>query len=333
MYDEYIDEIELEYTMFLAEQELFDNLIFLGSSVHHESVGLMIIEEDFKDSVNKYVEKIVTGIQKAWNTFKTKVIEAAVKPIIDNAKAKVDGYDGTVVVNFWHKYDMNKLDAVSMVDFDINLLESCQNKTEYYSKAFGSIFVDKEKSLKNNIIDQVVTTEEGDHTITNDEMSGMVDFCVRRFKEACTKLESDIDKMNKNVNKVRYTLKVTEPGEEGGEQSATSQSVEPTKESSLDILTGIYESCLLTEEENNDTKSVKVVDKGNAGGGNKGGNLKYVNWYLAGNTDVFSAKMKILRLRYLDCIKIFKAAFPMEKKKEEKNTVEVKKETKYQLKK
>ena len=148
MYDEYIDEIELEYTMFLAEQELFDNLIFLGSSVHHESVGLMIIEEDFKDSVNKYVEKIVTGIQKAWNTFKTKVIEAAVKPIIDNAKAKVDGYDGTVVVNFWHKYDMNKLDAVSMVDFDINLLESCQNKTEYYSKAFGSIFVDKEKSLK-----------------------------------------------------------------------------------------------------------------------------------------------------------------------------------------
>jgi len=332
MYDEYIDEIELEYTMFLAEQELFDNLIFLGSSVHHESVGLMIIEEDFKDSVNKYVEKIVVGIQKAWNTFKTKVIEAAVKPIIDNAKAKIDSYDGSAVVQYWHKYDMNKLDAVSMVDFDINVLKSCQNKTEYYSKAFGAIFVDKEKSLKNNIIDQVVTTEEGDHTITNDEMNSMVDFCIRRFKESSTKLESDIDKMNNNINKVRYSLKVTEPGEESGEQSQTSQSVEPASENSLDILEGIYESCLLTEEENNDTKSVKVVNKGNAVGGDKGGNIKYVNWYLSGNTDVFSAKMKILRLRYLDCIKIFKAAFPMEKKQnKEENTTEVK--GTYQLKK
>ena len=70
MFDEYIDEIELEYTVFLAEQELFDNLITLSSSVHHESVGLMLVQEDFKDTIIDYIDKITKGIQGAWDTFK-----------------------------------------------------------------------------------------------------------------------------------------------------------------------------------------------------------------------------------------------------------------------
>lgn len=334
----YYDEIELEYTMYLAEREMFENLIPLSSSICNEGVGLLLIQEDFKDTVNTYIEKIVMGIQKAWNAFKEKVMGAVVKPVLDAAQKRISNYDGSLVVQFWHTYDMNKFDALSMVDFDINLLKSCESKTDYYSKAFGTFFVDKEKSLKTNIIDLIITTENADHQVTIDEMNNMYDFCTRRFKEESTKLGNDIDNLNKNINNVKYALKVTEPGEE--EPSATAQSVEVTPENSMDMLVGLYESCqeVLTEAPkaapkvtNNDTKSVKVVDKGTATSDAKtNNNIKMLTWYLSGNTEVFSAKMKILRLRYLDCIKIFKAAFPLQKK-EEDNTTE-KKQT-YKMKK
>ena len=62
---DYFDEIQLEYNNFLAEQELFENLITLGSSVYHEEAGLMLVEEDFKNTINEYIDKIVTGIQDA----------------------------------------------------------------------------------------------------------------------------------------------------------------------------------------------------------------------------------------------------------------------------
>lgn len=336
MFDDYIDEIELEYTTFLAEQELFDNLIVLGSSVYHESAGLIMIQEDFKDTINKYIEKIVGGIQKAWNVFKNKVIGAAVKPVINNAGKKIESYDGSVVVEYWHSYNMNKLDALKMVDFDINVLKSCKNKSEYYSKVYSSFYVDQNKSLKENIIDQIVNTQQGQHTITQNEMSEMFDFCTRRFKEATTKMETDINTFNNSVNNVKYTLKVTEPSEQSAEVSATAQSVQPAAEST-NMLSSIYESYSILNEDENDSKSVKVVDKGTADQSKDktdSNNIKMITWYLSGNTDVFSAKMKILRLRYLDCIKIFKVAFPMEKKKkEEENAVEVKQTNKYQIKK
>jgi len=335
----YYDEIELEYTIYLAEQEMFDNLISLSTSVCNENVGLVLVQEDFKNTVNTYIEKIVMGIQKAWNAFKDKVIGAAVKPILNSAKEKLDNYDESVVVQFWHTIDMNKFDALSMKDFDIEFLKSCESKTDYYSKAFGEFFKDKEKSLKNNIIDTIINTDDKEHKVTRVEMDNLYEFCTRRFKEAVAKLETDINNLNKNINNIKYSLKVTEPGEESGESTATAQSTEPVKqENSMDILTNLYESYHIINEDgekNNDTKSTKIIDKGTEAGGGKGNNnVKMLTWYLSGNTDVFSAKMKILRLRYLDAIRIFKAAFPILKNKENNtNEVEIKQTNKYQIKK
>ena len=62
--NDYYSDIELEYNNFLAEQELYDNLISLGASVCNESCGLLLIQEDYKETVNKYIDKIATGIQK-----------------------------------------------------------------------------------------------------------------------------------------------------------------------------------------------------------------------------------------------------------------------------
>ena len=325
--DNYYDEIELEYTVFLAEQELFDNLLSLGASVHHESVGLMLIKEDYNSTVNKYIEKIVAGIQRAWNTFKDKVINAVVKPVLDNVNKKIDTYEGGLEVQYWHTYNMPKYDAIKMVDFDMELLNNAQNKTDYYSNAYPGVFTNKEKSLKENIIDQVINTEDT-HVVTQEDMANMLDFCTRGFKERSTKLEGDLKRLNTNINTMKVSINAsTVGGETQNTQTVTQQTV---VQNSADILSDLYESYsmnILNEAEDNNNKSTKVVNNGDSGNNEntpQKNNVKKMTWYLSGNTDVFSAKMKIMRQRYLDCIKIFRAAFPKEKEKKETNQVEVK---------
>lgn len=333
--DNYYDEIELEYNNFLAEQELFDNLISLGSSIYHESVGLMLIQEDYKDSVNKYIEKIVSGLQKAWENFKNKVIETPLKKVLDQIKDRIDTYDGTAEVQYWHTYNLPKFDNLKMVDFNLELLKSCENKTDYYTKAYPGYMVDKEKSLKENIINQIINTEDT-HIITNEEMTQMYDFCTRQFTAMTDKLKDDLKRLNTNINTLKTIINVSTSGAETtttvSQQTTVTPAANNESYSSAEILNAIYESVLYEAgpNDNNDTKSTTVVkdtdataDKEKAN--NQKNNIKYMNWYLAGNADVFSAKMKILRQRFLDAIRIFKALFPKEKKENaDKNQVEVK---------
>jgi hypothetical protein len=344
---DYFDEIQLEYNNFLAEQELFENLIALGSSVYHEEAGLMLVEEDFKNTINEYIDKIVTGIQDAWNTFKEKVIDAAVGGIIKNARNKLADYDGTTEVEYWHVYDFTKLDSINLPDFNLEALQDVDSKQEYYSKAFGSLISNKEKSLKQNIIDQVISTQDK-HVISVEEMEEMITFCETGFKTKTTKLEQDLKKMNANISKLRYSMKVTEPGEMETETVPQETNVTTAKSESVEMLSSLYESYSLVSgilhevettadknKENKDTKSTKVVDAGEEKAKNiEKNSIKRISWYLGGNTDIISAKMKILRQKYLDSIKIFKAVFPKEKeeekKKETKKTTQ-KKEQKTQI--
>lgn len=321
----YYDDIELEYNNFLAEQELFDNLLSLSCSIYHESVGLFLIQEDYKDTVNNYIEKIVAGIQKAWNNFKEKVINVTVKPILDSVNANIDSYDGALEVQYWHKYNLNKFDSLRMVDFNFELLSSSENKTDYYNKAYSGIMTDKNLSLKENIINLIIDTEDT-HTVTVDEMKEMYDFCTRGFKERVQKIETEIDALNKNINTMKTAINVSSVG---GEVQTVSNQTE-IQNNSADILSDLYESynVVLNEAEDNNSKSTKISnnnqEKDNTN--NQKNNVKKMTWYLSGNTDIFSAKLKILRQKYLDSIRIFKAVFPRENKKEE-DTVEVKQTT------
>ena len=53
-----LEEYELKYNLFLAEQELYTNMINIGGSCIYESVGLISIQESLKDTVINYLEKL-----------------------------------------------------------------------------------------------------------------------------------------------------------------------------------------------------------------------------------------------------------------------------------
>ena len=328
MFDEYIDEIELEYTVFLAEQELFDNLITLSSSVHHESVGLMLVQEDFKDTIIDYIDKITKGIQGAWDTFKKKVVQNPVKKILENIEKKTRDYDGNLEVQYWHKYNLTKFDTIKTVNYDDNLMQTCENKEDYFSKAFPGIFTNKDKSLKENIINQVIDTEDT-HTITIEDVDTMINFCEKGFSDRVKKMETDLKTINVNINTVKTKIGITKSGEETTSTVTNQTEVTPKAENSLDILSAIYESYIVEgpggPDENNNKSTAVVKNDNNENKESKAGQQKAVqriSWYLAGNTDVVSAKMKIMRQGYLDAIRIFKAIIP--KDEEEKKETEVK---------
>jgi hypothetical protein len=159
-------------------------------------------------------------------------------------------------------------------------------------------------------------------------VGGVYETCTRGFKERSTKLEGDLKRLNTNINTMKVSINAsTVGGETQNTQTVTQQTV---VQNSADILSDLYESYsmnILNEAEDNNNKSTKVVNNGDSGNNEntpQKNNVKKMTWYLSGNTDVFSAKMKIMRQRYLDCIKIFRAAFPKEKEKKETNQVEVK---------
>ena len=328
--NDYYSDIELEYNNFLAEQELYDNLISLGASVCNESSGLLLIQEDYKETVNKYIDKIATGIQGAWNNFKNKVVQFAAQPIIDRVKDKVESYkDGSVEVEYWHKYQMEKFDAIKLAPFNFEQLKQFDNKTDYLKSAYSNIYVDQNKSLKENIIDQIIDTDDK-HTVSSEDISNLFNFVTNGFKEKVTKLETDLKQFNGNVTTLKATANVTTSGEDN---TATVQQqtiatnkyqMKPASESAI-----IYESYnLLLEADDDNTKSQKATNTETSKGNNneEKSNIKRITWYLSGNTDIISAKMKILRQRYLDAINILKIAFP--KDKEEKKEDEGKQELK-----
>ena len=351
MINSYYDDIELNYNMFIAEQELYDNLISLGASVYNESAGLILIQEDYKNSINKYIDKIVTGIQNAWDTFKNKVVQFVTKPIVDRAKKKIGSYkENSVKAEYWHKYNMEKFDSIKLPEFNLEEMKKYQTKIEYYKAAFTAIFVDPNKSLKENIIDQVIDTEDV-HEVTSKDINDIFAFVTSGFKEKVTKLENNLKQFNANVNTLKMKVNVTTPGTEETKATTVQQqttttttnapsgSGEATKES-VDMLLGIYEAYNIFNEagpnDKDNTKTQKATNTETSKSDNKDetNNVKRIAWYLSGNTEIISAKMKILRQKYLDSVNILKIAFPVEKEEEnkEENKEEKKEGNKYKLK-
>ena len=129
---------------------------------------------------------------------------------------------------------------------------------------------------------------------------------------------------------LKSVANVTTSGEDNTTTTVQQQTQVTSQNAQADMLLSIYEFYnILNEAEDDNTKKQKAVNNDTSGGEDKTqrNNIKKITWYLSGNTDIISAKMKILRQRYLDAINILKIAFPKQKEEKKENEVEVKTNT------
>ena len=60
-----IEDYDISYNLFLAEQEMFTSLAQIEyNNICNESVNLVALQEGVKETVMNYLQKIMTQIQK-----------------------------------------------------------------------------------------------------------------------------------------------------------------------------------------------------------------------------------------------------------------------------
>lgn len=299
----YREEYELNYELFLAEQELYTNLIDYGFGIFTESVGLISITEAVKDTILTYINKVIKGIQNAWNKFKSIFNKKEDRDYLANLKEKIQkGPEPKFAVTNYPNYDIQKLNDIKLIPFNYEeMKDDLDNKSDFLKKYYPQVFRDEEKSFSQNI-ESYVTKIEDNHQISKDDLIDMVDYARDRKQDMDT-LEANLEIVNHSTRNIENIA-----------NSLSSQ--ETTQEASF-----LFESYLMEADEKrmefkDDPDRQKAQDTGSF--------TKRISNYISICTDIITTKMKIIRRRYALSMRTLKhyMAPPKEEKKEETQTTQ-----------
>lgn len=300
------EEYELEYDLFLAEQDLYNSMIVSGCGIQNESVGLVSITEGVKETILSYIGKVTASLQKAWNSFKSIFEKEGDKNYLSGLQKKIkEGPEPKFTITNFPTYDIEKLKAIKIIPFDYETMkEDLDNKSEFLQKNYGQIYRDTEKSFSQNIEDYV-TTYEDFHEVTKDDLINMLRFS-RDYKKETETLQDNLNVINTANNSIENIAKSLPT------ETATSEAV---------ILFESY----LTEEENRKMEFKDDPDREKVG--SSGSFVKRVSTYVSVSTDIISTKMKIIRRKYALSMRTLKHYMKPPKEdqnREQEQTVQVK---------
>ena len=288
-----LESYELNYSIFLAEQELFDNLVNYGSGLVNESMGLISINEGVKETVINYLHKVAESIQKVWEKFKEIVNKAVNAVFLKSISKKINEVQdpGFTIIDY-KNYDMTKLGTIKLIAFDYNEMKQYLSTKEAFIGHYYSDLVVSGSSLTQQIEKKVVTSKEN-KKCTKEILQSVYKFASTDFKSELDKIESDLRTVNSSNKNIEQIVK-------------TVSSAETANEVAL-----IYESYLLEED------NVKFKDdKDRESKSNNTELTKHVTIYMKASTEILSAKLKILRDVYAQSMKILRHAFGSKQKKE-----------------
>ena len=293
-----LEEYQFQYDLFLAEQELFESMISIGSSVN-ESAGLIYVQESVKDTIVKYLSRIAEALENAWNKFKEIIENIKDKEFVTKIKDKISSIKPSFVIRNCPDYDMNFLDTVKIVPFNYGeMKESLGTKEAFIQKYYSNLIV-QDKSLKESIYSKF-TKGTKDLECNSGVLSKMANTVVVELPKKITTLGNEIKTFN-NSNK---TI----------ESTATSiDSTTANREAS-----SIYLSYLKEEEEGEEEKPnfEQIPGKENENKSSDSGFTKHVSNYTKVSTDILSAKMKCYRDLFAFYMKTIRHQFKSDKPKE-----------------
>lgn len=279
-----IESYELNYNIFLSEQELFSNLICYGSGIVNESVGLISINEAVKDTIMTYLGKVTAAIQKAWERFKEIVTRAVDVTFLKSIYKKINEVEdpGFTMIDY-KTYNLDKLDTITLVPFNYEEMKQYLISQEIFlNKYYAEINSKSTGSTIAEQIENIVITSKGDIKCTKEILQKMYKFVSVDFKSKVSKIEQDLKTVNSSNKAIEQII-----------QSMPSEQV--SKEAVL-----IYEN-YITEDDSvkfkDDEKKKSNTDL-----------VKNVTVYMKACTDILSGKMKVLKDAYaqdMKCIKHF----------------------------
>ena len=289
VYESLQDEFNLDILLAEAEQELLESL----SGIVLESESITALNEGVRETIMKYVEKIVNGIQKVWDKFinlytnaELKRLKEKIKPVID----KSDNIDFTI--NNYKEYTgMNKFDALTTKPFDYDRMKDSLTSTNDYIKAnYTELDMANSKNMKEAIEKylgkRVVDKQKCDKQLLNN----IYDFVATDYFKYRDSVQNDIEALNRSNETIKNMVN----------QIVSSET--PANEASYDMY---FEADTNGNNSNGDAKTSFTDNSGETTktdgseqtkkeNENRKNITKAVTTYMSASTKVLSAKMSIL---------------------------------------
>lgn len=192
------NQYELAYNLYINERYL--NISNTSLEIKSVKESTDILEEGAKENIQNFIKKIVTGVQNAWNKFKAKVNDTKLKYAEDEIAKAIAALEPNITVEDYADYDVQALENVTIKELAWTIMQANLTDTTTFMKAnYASFYRDESKSIKDNLKNHCIKSRTKTYKITRNDLLKMFDF-VKGYKESVSKMEADLDAINKATN-------------------------------------------------------------------------------------------------------------------------------------
>lgn len=306
-----LEDYELQYNLYLAESELFNNLISLGEEVVNESSGLMSIQEGVKETVINYLSKISTAIQEAWNKFKEILTRGADIAYLKSIEKRMQNAECNFTATYT-EYDMNKLNGIKLIPFNYeDMKESLSSKEDFLAKYYPDIKLDEKNKSVKEVVQSICVKSRDEVKCDGQLLKKMYRFVTVDYKAEMSKLEADLKTVNTSNKNIQNLVSTVMPAETASNEAAIvyeSYILEADDNKEEDKTTGKVEFKDPPKDENNTNENKST---------NKESITKAVTTYCSVSTDILTGKMKVVKDMYSAYMTIIKHYIHPPKKEKE----------------
>lgn len=285
-----LEDYELAYNLYTEGKILEATTTMIELKAITESV---IIEEGVSESIRNYINKIIKGIQNAWDKFKGNLDKHKLKYKESEVRDAISKYKVEVSVTNYIEYNTDILKNIEFKPLDYTTMQqSLVDKDTFMRKYYSNIYSNKDKSIYDNILEKCSGNKTEKYSLKADDLTKMADF-VYKYEEFKKKVEGDISKINQSVQK--------------GEAIAS----QATSESAQDRLREIMRYYFTEGNEENKPETPKVdsspsgsetqPSSGNGDNKEKSNDdvVKKTQLYFTCMSELLSAELKVSRQIYL----------------------------------
>lgn len=289
------------YDIYLAEQELFDSFMRIQGSSIIKEVSLTYINESTKDTIMRYINKISTAIEGAWNKFKQTVMRDVDKKYLESIRDKMQNPNPKFTISNFPTYNTARLDDIKLIPFDYaEMKESLESKKSFLEKYYPNLAQSDKSTIET--IEGLTITGRQNTRCTPELLKSMYNFAINEFERKIQNIETDlktVNTSNKNIQQLANQITqgtTTTPATPAQEENENKQNQAENQEGGNNVG--------YKDDETQATKDNSSL-------------IKQISNYVGASTDILSAKMKIYRDIYALYMKTLRHYTRSEDKKQQ----------------
>lgn len=227
-----VEEYDLSYLLYQESRALEDGLTNYYVKSCMESADIEYLNEAMSEVIKKFANKVMQGIQAAYNKFKEKVTTITKEILLksykeeDIVKALADESIEKVKINNYRSYDISKLSGIEFKTLNYEAMTASLESVDIYLKTNHSdFFKDSKKSTYENMMDFIAPNKQAEYTATNQDMTNMFEFIMKGYNTITESIKKNINHINdsaKNINTLVNNIA-------GGQQTTTTQTQTTTQ--------------------------------------------------------------------------------------------------------